>query len=1035
MALELAKLDGRVELRELVGQGGMGEVHAAWDRSLARAVAVKFVRGSDPREAERLLLEARLQARVEHPHVVRVFEVGSLQGRPCVLFQLVRGKSLAELSPSLSLPDRVELVRQAATGLHAAHLQGLVHRDVKPGNILVEEGEEGRRTALVADFGLAHAEEGGLTRSGLLPGTLDFMAPEQLAGSGPIDFRSDVYALGATLYAALAGRPPFRIPSARPEGSDEQVKLLRRILDEEPPPLRSVFPELPRELSLVAQKAMEKEPAARYGSAEALADDLARFLRGEPVQARPTTLFDRAFKWARRNPTAAQALAASLAALLLAGGFTLWQARRASAEALEAARLGAVAASLESRMRMEYLSPPHDLRPALAAVRAEVEALRPLAARRGGGPASFALGKGLELLGDLDGARIAYERAWSLGFRTPQAAEGLGLALGRIFERERAQAEETLAPEALDRRLAALREELLVPARQALVGADRRGWHGPWIEASLALMVGDHEAAGLRAREALALEPGLYEARLLQGRALFRESVTLQGKAQSPQARGAIERAVDVLASSLEWGTSDPKALRAMAEAQLWRSDLLRKAGGDPGPAAEAALSWVERARALDPDEAWAIRFQGEVVAGQARFDQDAGRPGALARLREGVALMRRARDLGPRDRRTLAVLAHGLYTLGFRERQAGLPAEGTLDEGLEVYEAGLAVAPSDPLLRTYGIFLRLEKARLLAGAGKGSPEAFQQVIDAAEEELRRGTRFTSLVNEAISNAMVDRAHEQWRAGQDPRPGLAVALRFADGLAAEAPRSLAVRYNQAWVAGSAVDMLLAMGEDARTAAARALALAEETLRLRPELASLQLLKGETLLFEARRRIAEGEDPGEVLLEAERWILRSTREGVESSNLALVLATFHFVRATSRTLAGQDPSPALARAERILRGVTSRQPEGAAGFAGLALCAAERAAWARRRGRSAVDDAGRGLDQVASALRLDGRDPELRALKARLQALVGDRAAARAGLDAAYAQQPLLKGGREARAAEAELATAPRLDPRGPGGPR
>jgi len=1030
MSLALGALDGRVELRELLGSGGMGEVHAAWDQGLARAVAVKFVHGSGSADAERLLLEARLQARVEHPHVVRVFEVGTLAGRPCIVFQLVPGKTLQEVASGLPVADRVELVRQAATGLHAAHLQGLVHRDVKPGNILVEEVEqegsaEKTRTALVTDFGLAHAEEGGLTRSGLLPGTLDFMAPEQLAGGGPVDFRSDVYALGATLYAVLSGRPPFRIPSARPEASGEgQVRLLRRILDEEPPPLRSIAPELPRELSVIASRAMEKDPGARYPSAEAFADDLHRFQRGEPIRARPPTLGDRAWKWSRRNRAASRSLAATLAILLAAGAFSLWQSRQAGREALEAARLGALAASLETRMRMEYLSPPHDLRPALAEVKREVESLKPLAALRGGGPASYALGKGLELLGDLDAARQAYQRAWDLGFRTPQAAEGLGLALGRVFERERQRAEHALASEPRARRIADLQADLLEPARRALQAADRRGWRAAWLDASLALLAGDSAAATRGARESLAQDPGLYEALLLEGQALQQESVALQGRAKPLEARKAVDQAIGVLERALESGRSDPRVVRALAAAHQWSANILVKSGADPARAQRAALEWLERSGKLDPLDWWSFLFRGQALVDQATHEFDTGRPAAWSTLRQGIGLMRRARELRPRDTHTLALLAFGLYKLGAHERETRQPAAAdTLAEGLGAIGAGLALSPSDPLLHLHGMYLQLESARLATDAGKGSAEQFQRVVDAAQAAIRGGTRYLTQAQQTMTNAMLDRALEQWRAGQDPRPGLAEAIQAVDRMATDAPQTLAVRHNQAWVLGSALEILLAAGEDVRALAARGLAVTDDLLRLRPELAAVQISRAEMLLIEARRRVSAGEGAEPAITEAERWIRRSTAGGVEGDNQGQNLGNIQVLRARALAHRGIDPSPLLARGEELYRTMATREPGRAYWHGALSLCSGERATWARRRGRSAGPDARRGLETVARALRLDERDPELWTLQGWLQALAGDRAAARASLDRAYALQPLVRGGREAQAAEKELATA------------
>ena len=382
MKLLLAPLDDRLTLKGALGAGGMGEVHRAWDAVLERAVAVKFLKGSDPAEADRLLLEARLQARVEHPNVVRVLDTGTLAGRPCLVLQLVEGRTFADLEGEVEWRVKVALAAQAARGLGAAHRQGIIHRDVKPANILVEDGEAGPQARL-SDFGLARDEEGGLTRSGLLVGTVDFMAPELVLGGAPVDYRADLYGLGATLYAGLSGHPPFRTSQgptaggrstrdregATPGADLHPGEFLRRILEEEPRPLSALVPDLPRDLAVVVAKAMEKDPAARYRTAEAFAEDLERVLRGEPVEARRRSALDRGLLWARRNRTSARLLVAFLLLLALGLAYIGVAARRAARVALENAQVGAEAASLEYLLRREYLLPAHDLRPAFQVVR------------------------------------------------------------------------------------------------------------------------------------------------------------------------------------------------------------------------------------------------------------------------------------------------------------------------------------------------------------------------------------------------------------------------------------------------------------------------------------------------------------------------------------------------------------------------------------------------------------------------------------------------------------------------------------------
>ena len=236
--------------------------------------------------------------------MVKVHAVGSLEGRPCIVFQLVEGRTLSELGPSLSLEQRVELVRQAGLGLHAAHLQGLVHRDVKPANVLVEQSRDAGPVALLTDFGLARGEEAGASRSGLPAGTLDYMSPEQLLAPGPPDFRSDVYALGATLYSVLAGRPPFRGPSSA--GTPQDRGRARR--GPAPPhprgrpgtadPRGAGAPPGPRDHRRACDGEGADGPLPQRRGARRRSR---RVQRGEPIHARPVALLERALKWSRRQ--------------------------------------------------------------------------------------------------------------------------------------------------------------------------------------------------------------------------------------------------------------------------------------------------------------------------------------------------------------------------------------------------------------------------------------------------------------------------------------------------------------------------------------------------------------------------------------------------------------------------------------------------------------------------------------------------------------------------------------------------------------
>jgi WD40 repeat protein len=308
---ELPAVPGYEVLREL-GRGGMGVVYQARHVQLNRMVALKMVRRADlaaSRDLVRFLFEAEVAARVQHANVVQIFEVGTHGGLPYFALEYVDGGTLADRLAGRPWPPRraAEMVQTLARATHAAHLQGIVHRDLKPANVLLTAGG----TPKIGDFGLAAQlrADAGLTPTGDILGTPSYMSPEQASGRrqavGPA---TDVYALGVILYELLTGAVPFAGPT--------YLEILRQVVGTAPPRPSSRGLRLDRDLETICLKCLEKEPPRRYASAEALADDLGRYLAGEPIAARPVGPAGRAWRWARRNPGWAAMLAA-VALLLL----------------------------------------------------------------------------------------------------------------------------------------------------------------------------------------------------------------------------------------------------------------------------------------------------------------------------------------------------------------------------------------------------------------------------------------------------------------------------------------------------------------------------------------------------------------------------------------------------------------------------------------------------------------------------------------------------------------------------------------------
>jgi serine/threonine protein kinase/tetratricopeptide (TPR) repeat protein len=342
--LEGVAVPGYEILQEL-GRGGMGVVYKARDRRLQRLVALKMILAGAHAGAvglARFRAEAEAVAQLQHPNIVQIYETGEHEGRPYFSLEFVEGGSLEQHMQESSTPPRAaaELLETLAATMEVAHQRGIVHRDLKPGNVLLGKAtgqstvvrkEQLGTTALssnhwsrttvpkIADFGLAKRvnDDSSQTQSGAIMGTPCYMAPEQAAGQNrTVGPAADVYALGAILYELLTGRPPFK--AANP------IETIRQVIEREPVPVRQLEPGVPRDLETICLKCLEKEPSRRYASGGELAGDLRRFLNDEPIQARPTPLWERAWKWGKRRPALVALLTVSAMAVVAMCLLVVW---------------------------------------------------------------------------------------------------------------------------------------------------------------------------------------------------------------------------------------------------------------------------------------------------------------------------------------------------------------------------------------------------------------------------------------------------------------------------------------------------------------------------------------------------------------------------------------------------------------------------------------------------------------------------------------------------------------------------------------
>jgi serine/threonine-protein kinase len=812
VAVEEPKDWGRYRNLQLLGAGGQGRVYRAFDTQLQRPVALKLLARAD---AEAHLAEARLQAQVEHPNVCKVFDAGELEGRPYIALQLVEGRTLAEVP--LLREAAVAALRDVAEALHFAHRKGLLHLDLKPGNILLEIREQGQVHPLVTDFGLATLQ----ARPGPVPwgpyGTPPYAAPEQLdPTAAPPDRRTDVYGLGATLYTLLADLPPYEAP--------DRAAMVKAILGTAPIPLLERAPSVPKDLAAVVAKAMARGREARYPSALAFSEDLQRWLDGMPVLAVTSTALDRGVAWAKRNPLASKALTVATVVTVLAGTALAWMQVRARGDALAAARLGSVASEMETFLRQEYLLPPHDLRPAFAHLRARVTALKGDTRKASRAPRAYALGRAYLLLGNWEGARQELGRARDWGFNTPECDLAFGLALGEVYQRRAAEARSIPTEARRKARLAELEQEFRVPAVAVIRGqAAFLPERTATLLARVALLEEQPEEA-LRLAEAARSAPAEQaEALRLEGAAHLERRRQLDARGAHRDALAALDLAEAALVAARDVARSDPGIALALAEAVGWRLSHERALGLAIGPSLERAQQFLAAAKNLHAEDPSLLKLEAHLLQ-QGGIAQEATGQMVIKPFEEALERMEQAVRVAPERGDLWAHLAYSCYALAARRNQLHLDPGPVFHTGERAVKEALRHSPQDWRGPWYGTLLASAEALDLNLRGMDARAAAQRGAGWAAKALDLGGH--GPVRYARGVCLTHLAVAEFNAGQNPGPNLDLAQKVLEEAVALVPNDQILRVNASDQALTASILLHFSGREGAPALARARALLE-----------------------------------------------------------------------------------------------------------------------------------------------------------------------------------------------------------------
>lgn len=940
---------GRFEVVGTLGRGGMGEVLRVQDPTLDRTLALKLILTGEANLRTRFLHEARAQAKVQHPHVCTVYETGEVDGRLFIAMELLPGRTLAAVAPELDPVEAAGVMQRVAEAVHAAHERGLIHRDLKPTNIIVDRRADGTWWPWVTDFGLARdLESPGVTQSGTTLGTPAYMPPEQARGRlEAVNVRSDVYALGAMLFTVLCGRPPF--------AAESTAEVLVQVIQDEPPTFASLGVRVPRDLESIVLRCLEKDPERRYPDAASLAEDLGRFLEGRPVTARRVGPAVRAVKWVRRHRLAAAVIASAAVALMVIGGFWWHATARDRTRERLAAEYGDRLRLIEEGVRHTLTAPLHDVRPELEAARAGLATLEERVAADGPvarGPGAAALGWGYLAIGEPEVAHRHLTSAVADGVESARLDAALGHTLAELYRRERAAVATRAEPER-SRNLADAVREYRDPALILLEEVRRCETESPeFLEAVLASCDERFEDALTHAEAAARARPWLYDAHLISGDAWRELGRVHMSRGEAEGAMAAFESAESALREAAAIGRSDPTVHQALCDLGLARSELgLFGSGNDLAAVVEAALPACRAVVVADPDRVGGHLGQSALWVRLAEWNLERQQAPEAA-LGEVERAAGRALELDPDNGEAMSRLGSAAVLRAQHLLGEGGDPTARIAEAVAWFEAASTRDPSR--LETIA---NLGKAHWLTAAfvqeKGGDPRealkragtAFERAEDAADPD---DPEIAVMSNNAgavwFRRAMWERDN-----GHDPGPSLDLAVASFERAAGINPDLVLAPLNMAYMHGYRAGYLAAEGGDPLPWWRAAVAAYHRCLEIQPDHPTALVRLAAVHTARAEHLIATGGDPvGDLDAAVNQLdILHRSREGHPEDTLGLARAVVD--RGVWTAGRGEDSGEDLAHVRALLGEVSQHGPEAAGAAEEVAREAAPR--WA---GVSRVD---------------------------------------------------------------------------------
>lgn len=941
-ALPLALLDRYHDIRH-IGEGSMGTVYRALDTRLGRLVALKLLKSDAPEDTRRFLREARAQAKIEHANVCRVYEVGEADGEPFIAMELIEGEPLDRAQHRMSLEQKVKVIREVAEGLHAAHRLGLIHRDVKPGNIMVVTAEDGTVKPYVVDFGLARdvSTTNESLQNGIV-GTPAYMSPEQAEGGATVlDRRSDVYSLGATLYDLIAGRTPFVGTNA--------LKLLSQVMTDEPPALSSIRKGVPAQLETIVMTCLQRDPARRYQSARDLGEDLQRFLDGARVQAKRPPLTYVLWQRAKRHKAVVAVASMGLCVAMVLAGMWIHAARQAAKQAEIARELGEDVEYVELFLRSAYGLPTHDIEREQKVVRQRLEAIQRRmteAGRAGEGPGHYALGRASVALHEYETARTHLEQAIAAGYVRPEVHYALGLALGGRYREEldaaRRIEDQAARAEAIKKAEMTFRDPALQHLRQS---GETRMQSRAYIEGLVALFEKRYDDAATKAGRAAEESPWLYEAKKLEADALFEAGMTATDEGKRDEARALFGKAISAYERSAIMARSDAEVHEALCGTWTQRLMLDRFDGKAPQTALDAALASCDAALVANPRNPgpWTKKSRAYHWVGDSQqVTGEDPRPMFALSVKSALA----AKRLAPDDVLSSDMMGNAFLHTALYESKLGLDPRPTIEKALHSFHDALQIQPSFAWAwNDAGVALMInveyESSKGIDAMPSLEP-AIQKFERAIAEQNTYGSPYVNL-----TWTLTIRATYEISVGQNPQATVKRALDVCTRGKKLDPNWSIMLGNCGWAELVTAQYDEASGANPDAAVARTEQYFQSALEIAKE-SDFEFGMGAAKHVRALYQMRQNVDPSKSFTEARDFLRHAIELNGQEPAIHTELGALLLEMGLAAITRKEDPAPLFQEAEKVVREGLKVNPRHAALYATLAEVQALQAEHTKRK---------------------------------------------------------------------------------------